>query len=55
MALPITPTPILKGKDAAKFAGMVCEDAKHPIGPTPTPKLDKARELIRKYAQQQQK
>ena len=42
MALPIAPTPVLKGKDADRFEAMIEEGLKHPTGPVPTPKLDEA-------------
>ena len=46
MAQPIGATPILKGKDAQRFLTKVRADANVPVGRTPTPKLEKAIELI---------
>jgi len=50
MTIPIAPTPILTGKDADKFITMVNEDLKIPAYPIPTPKLERALEYIRQYA-----
>ncbi len=49
MAQPIGATPVLTGKEAAKFITMLHEDASKPVCLTPTPKLAKAHELIKKY------
>ena len=54
MALPIGATPVLKGEEATRFIAMIHEDAKTLVKPTPTPKLKKARQLIRKYAKDEQ-
>ena len=48
MSLPITPTPVLKGKHAERFMAMVEEGLKHPCGPVPTPGLEQARKAILK-------
>ena len=42
MALPIAPTPALKGKDAERFMAMVEEGLKHPCGPIPASGLEEA-------------
>ncbi len=55
MALPIGVTPILTGKAAAEFLTKMHKDAQRPVGLTPTPKLEEARKLIKKYAEHQQK
>jgi len=55
MALPVAPTPVLSGKEAAKFIATIHEEAAKPASLTPTPKLVQARELIRKHAQQQKR
>jgi hypothetical protein len=46
MALPITPTPVLEGKDAVRFLQRVQADLKKPVGLVPTPNLDKAKEIF---------
>ena len=55
MALPIAATPVLTGREAAKFIATLHRDAQKPVGLTPTPKLDEARELIKKHAERGQK
>lgn len=55
MALAIAPTPTLYGKDAERFTKKVEEDLKKPVRPTPTPKLAKARRLVREYAAKHKK
>jgi len=50
MALPISPTPVLRGKDAREFEKKICEGLKRPSYLTATPKLDEARKLAREYA-----
>ena len=55
MALPIAATPVLTGKEAAKFLTALHQDEQKPIRLTPTPKLDEACELIKKYAERGQK
>ena len=42
MSLPIYPTPSLNLKEWLKFTKKVEEDLKHPTGPIPTPRVDKA-------------
>jgi hypothetical protein len=49
MALPIAATPVLEGKDASDFLRRIESDLKKPLKYTPTPKLGKARELVKKY------
>lgn len=46
MSRPIKATPTLYGKGAEDFLKRVEEGLKHPVGPVPTPKLDKALEKI---------
>lgn len=50
MALPIGATPVLKGKDAERFLKMVRDNENKKVGPTPTPNIEKAKELIKKYS-----
>ncbi len=50
MALPIAPTPILRGKDAQRFVLTVANDLKRPASYVPTPKLAEAERLVREYA-----
>ena len=49
MARPIAATPILRGKEAAKFLTVLHDDLQKPVGLTPTPKLSKAHKLIKEY------
>ena len=42
MSRPITPTPVLAGRDALEFERRVAEGLLSPVGPVPTPKLDSA-------------
>jgi hypothetical protein len=49
MALPIEPTPVLRGRDAKKFENKIKEDLKHPVHLKPTPKLEEARTLVKEY------
>jgi len=51
MALPIAPTPELKGKHAERFMAMVEEGLKHPTGPVPTPGIEKAIARIKNNAE----
>jgi hypothetical protein len=55
MALPIAPTPILRGKEAVDFFRRIEEGLKKPIPLTPTPKLEKAKKLIKEYADRRKK
>ena len=41
MALPIAPTPILRGKDADRFLALIEDGLKHPTRPVPTPDIDR--------------
>lgn len=50
MALPIAATPVLKGRDAYNFLCNIEKNLQKPLSYTPTPKLEQAKELIRKYA-----
>lgn len=55
MALPIAATPILEGTEATRFLGQIQRDLKKPVDYRPTPKLGKARRLIKIYAAKQQR
>ena len=55
MSQPIGATPVLKGKEAVEFLAKLHADEKKPVRLTPTPKLDKAHELAKQYAEQRQK
>lgn len=55
MALPIAPTPVLYGEDAAKFCKTVYDDLKKPVGPVSTPRLEQALKLIRQHAAEKKK
>ncbi len=55
MAQPIGVTPVLTGKEATKFIIMIHEEVQKPVGLTPTPKLAKAQELIKKHGGHRQK
>ena len=50
MATPITPTPVLKGKEAANFLRMLLEDQVVKIPLKKSPKLEKVRKQIREDA-----
>ncbi len=50
MAKPIGNTPVLTGKEAAKFITRIQEEAKTKVGPVPTPKLEAACALIKQYS-----
>lgn len=49
MARPIAPTPVLTGKEAARFLITIHENSKKPVSLTPTPKLERAYELVKKH------
>ena len=53
MALPIAPTPILRGKDVDKFNKIIEEGLKNKKPLPPLPDLSKARRKIREYVEQQ--
>jgi hypothetical protein len=55
MAIPIGATPILKGKEADRFIQQVNESEKHPIRFVATPKLAKARQMVREYSEREKK
>lgn len=48
MALPITPTPVLKGKEASDFLHKIENDLKKPSTYIPTPNLWRVKELVKK-------
>ena len=51
MSKPIGATPVLKGKDAERFLKEMHENENKKVGPTPTPNLWKAVELIKKLSE----
>ena len=51
MALPIGTTPVLTGKEAAKFIARIQEEVKTKVGTVPTPKLGEALELIKQHSE----
>lgn len=55
MAQPIGATPILRGKEAARFLTRLHKDAEKPVGLVPTPKLGQARKLVKKHSEHAQK
>ena len=55
MATRIAPTPMLNAKESRKFLKNVQRDLKSPVDYVPTPKLQKARELIEEYARKREK
>ncbi|AII58752.1 hypothetical protein X792_05140 [Dehalococcoides mccartyi CG1] len=50
MALPISPTPVLRGKEAASFLTRMHENENKPVSIIPTPKLDQVAKLVKEYA-----
>ena len=50
MATPITPTPVLKGKEAANFLRMLLKDQDVKVPLRKSPKLEKIRKQIREDA-----
>ncbi len=50
MATPITPTPVLKGKEAANFLRMLLKDQDVKVPLKELPKLEKVRKQIREDA-----
>jgi hypothetical protein len=55
MAMPIAPTPVLQGKEAVDFQMRLDADLKRPVKLVKTPKIQKARELIKQYASRTKK
>ena len=55
MATPIAPTPVLKGREAVEFQKRLESDLKRPVSLVGTPKIGKARELIKRYASKTKK
>lgn len=53
MALPIAPTPILRGKDVDRFNKMVADGLKKGDTLPPLPNLDNAARKIKEYAAKQ--
>jgi hypothetical protein len=50
MALPIAPTPVLRGKEAADFVRWIHANENKKVGLVPTPKLEQAIKLLRENA-----
>jgi len=50
MAQPISPTPVLVGQDAVAFAKRLKVDLRRPVHLVPTPKIEKAKALVKQYA-----
>ena len=55
MAMPIAPTPVLEGKEVAEFKKRLDADLKRPVRLVQTPKIGKARKLIKQYASRPKK
>jgi hypothetical protein len=55
MATPIAATPTLSLKESRKFLENIKLGLNKPVGYVPTPKLTRARKLIKEYARQQEK
>ncbi len=55
MAQPIGPTPVLTGREAARFLTKIHTEEGNLVGPTPTPKLAKVQKLIREHGKRRQK
>ena len=55
MALPIQPTPILKGKAAEKFEKKIQHDLQVPVCLKATPKIENARKIVKQHAIKAQK
>ncbi len=55
MAMPIAPTPVLKGREVTEFQMRLDADLKKPVSLVETPKIRKARELIKQYASKHKK
>lgn len=50
MAIPIAPTPVLSGKEAAAFISQMYDTTKKSTGVVPTPKIAQAIKLIQANA-----
>jgi len=48
MSLPIAATPTLNAEESERFLAMVEEGLKHPCGPVPTPRIEKALDKLDK-------
>lgn len=55
LAKPIAATPVLKGSEANEFLTRIHEESNKPSGPTPTPNLHQAQEMIKKHAESRKK
>jgi len=47
MAVPITPTPVLEGKEAADFIKTILKEQNFKVPLTPLPRIEEARKKIR--------
>jgi hypothetical protein len=54
MALPIQPTPILRGKAGRRFEKKIKKDLKSPTTLVDTPRLEEARKLVQKHGEKRQ-
>ncbi len=50
MAVPITPTPVLEGKEAADFIKTILKEQNIKVPLTPLPRIEEARKKIRENA-----
>ena len=55
MALPISPTPTLTGREAATFLKQLREDARKPVGLVATPNLPTVNKIAKQYGRNRQK
>jgi hypothetical protein len=55
MALPIAPTPVLEGREAAEFLKRMTREENEKTSLSPTPNLEKAREKILANARSKKK
>ena len=54
MAVPITPTPVLEGKEAADFIKTILKEQNIKVPLTPLPRIEEARKKIRENANTRQ-
>ncbi len=54
MAVPITPTPVLEGKEAADFIKTILQEQNIKVPLTPLPRIEEARKKIRENANTRQ-
>jgi len=55
MAIAISPTPILRKKDANEFTKKVLSGLQKPVKLVPTPKIENARKMVMKYVSRNKK